>query len=385
MYKGRDNMQDKLTQFRIDLHQIPETSFTEYKTQSYLKETLVDMGYSPVEIIETGLYVYIDNHQKETIAFRTDIDALPVFEETDLSYQSTHPGFMHACGHDGHMAMMLGVADYLKDKKEKLQKNVLLLFQPAEESIGGAKKIVETGLFKRLNVTAIFGIHLYPEIDEGLLASKPNEFMAMANEVDVVIHGKSAHGAMPHLGVDANIIMSRLLLDFQNIQTRMISPLEHTIITFGKFEGGSVRNQISDYARMEGTIRSFSKSTQEFIVTSMKSFANHYEQLFQCHIEVIVKDGYLPVINHPELYQTFREAITNFNYVEFQQPLMIAEDFSFYQEAVPGVFFFVGTKNPEKGYTYSLHHPKFNFDPTVLQVGVQAYKTLIQHLGVYHE
>ena len=379
-------MNKQLHTFREALHQIPETSFTEYKTQAYLKTQLEQMGYQPVEIIQTGLYVYIDNKKSSTVAFRTDIDGLPVLEETNLSFQSTHPGFMHACGHDGHMTMALGVADYLKDKKQALQKNVLLIFQPAEESIGGAKKIVETGIFDNYNVEAIFGIHLFPEIEEGVIASKSGAFMAMANEVDVVVNGKSAHGAMPHQGIDANIILAKLLVDFQSIQTRMISPLEHTIITFGKFEGGRVRNQISDYAKMEGTIRSFNEEVQHSIVKYMNQFARHYETLYGCEITVTVKDGYLPVINNDVLYQTFKEAITEqFPYHEFKQPWMIAEDFSFYQKAVPGVFFFVGTRNEELGYTYSLHHPKFNFKTDVLSVGIQAYQTLLRKLGVLNE
>jgi len=378
-------MQNHLTQFRQDLHQIPETSFTEFKTQKYLKNALQNMGYQPVEVAGTGLYVYIDNHNFETIAFRTDIDGLPLQEENNIPFKSTHNGYMHACGHDGHMAMMLGVADYLKDKQDQLDKNVLLLFQPAEESTGGAKIIVDTGIFKTFNVQAIFGIHLYPDIEQGTLASKPLEFMAMVNEVDVEIVGKSAHGAMPHMGIDANIILSSLLLDFQTIQSRMISPIEPTILTFGKITGGNVRNQISDYAKMEGTVRSFSTTTHKKLIDMMNHFARQKEDLYNCKITVTIKDGYPPVINNDNLYKMFTEAIKDLPYHEFKQPVMIAEDFAFYQQEVPGVFFFLGTKNEQLGFTKSLHHPEFNFNEDVLQIGVLAYQKLLFKLGVTHE
>ncbi|QMS84593.1 M20 metallopeptidase family protein [Candidatus Xianfuyuplasma coldseepsis] len=378
-------MTNKLQQFREDLHQIPETSFTEFKTQAYLQKALQAMGYQPQVIATTGLYVYLDQGHSTSIAFRTDIDALPVHEETGVGFASTHDGYMHACGHDGHMAMMLGVADYLQAKLDQLQKNVLLIFQPAEESIGGAKQIVDTGLLEQCHVEAIFGIHLFPEIEEGIIASKPGPFMAMANEVNVTVIGTSAHGAMPHKGVDANIILAKLLVDFETIQTRMISPLQPTIMTFGHIQGGHVRNQISDRAIMEGTIRSFDKTVQEQMVQAMNQFARHYEQLYGCTITIDVNDGYLPVINDEHLYQTWKDALYEFPLHEFKQPFMIAEDFSFYGEVVPSVFFFVGAKNDKQGFTYSLHHPKFNFNPQVLQVGLKAYQTLLKKLGVLHE
>ena len=384
-YKGCDYMNKLLQKYREDLHQIPEIFFKEFKTKKYLKEALSEMGYNPMDILSTGLYVYIDNGNNSTVAFRSDIDALKVTEETGLPFKSTHEGYMHACGHDGHMSMLLGFAHYLKDKKDKLMKNVLLLFQPAEESIGGAKKIVETGIFKKLNVESIFGIHLFPDLEEGLIGSKANEFMAQANEVNITVHGKSAHGAMPELGVDANIILSKILIEFENIQTRMVSPLEYTIITFGKIEGGSVRNVLSDYARMEGTIRVFNPDTFIKISEGIHNICKGYELAYNCKVDVDIQDGYLPVVNDPVLYKVFRNAVSDFNYHEFEKPLMIAEDFSFYQREVPGIFFFVGTKNEKLGYTNSLHNSMFNFTIDALEVGLNSYITLSKKLGVINE
>ncbi|MCF7926688.1 MAG: amidohydrolase [Candidatus Izimaplasma sp.] len=374
-----------LKKFRTELHKIPETSYNEFKTKAYLKETLLKMGYNPISILETGLYVYIDNKNDETIAFRSDIDGLPVQEQTNLTNQSTHEGFMHACGHDGHMAMLLGLADYLKDKVTNLNKNVLLIFQPAEESIGGAKRIVESGLFQTHHVSAVFGIHLFPEIKQGVLGSRPNEFMAMANEIDITVIGKGAHGAMPHLGIDANLILSKLLVEFQTIQTRLTTPLESTIITFGKMSGGTVRNQISETASMAGTIRSFDKSVSSLMVTKIEEISQAYEHMYGCDITISVKPGYLPVKNDQDLYNRFKSIVCKeFEYIEFDKPFMIAEDFSFYQETVPGVFFFLGTKNEALEYTNGLHSPKFNFDPNVLKKGLDAYVLLLIEMSVLH-
>lgn len=377
-------MKETLQKFREDLHQIPEIFFQEFKTKAYLKKALEDMGYEPKDVLETGLYVYIKGRQREAVAFRSDIDALEIKEETNVAFESKHKGFMHACGHDGHMAMLLGFADYLKDKKASLEKSVLLLFQPAEESIGGAKKIVETGLFKTYNVESIFGIHLYPGLDEGVIGSKANEFMAMANEIDITVTGKSAHGAMPHLGIDANMILAKMLVEFENIQTRLLSPMEYSIITFGKISGGDVRNILSETAKMEGTIRSFNLETKEAIIKSIKGIAKGFETMYGCSIDVSISEGYLPVVNDETLYNKFKEAVKSFPYHEFNKPLMIAEDFSFYQQAVKGVFFYVGTKNETLNMIHSLHSSKFNFTVNALVRGVEAYITISKKLGVIH-
>jgi hippurate hydrolase len=376
---------NKTTKYRRDLHKIPELSLKEYKTSQYLKDTLTEMGYTPFSLLETDVLVFIDNHKEETVAFRSDIDALPVLEETGVDFLSTHKGNMHACGHDGHMAMLLTFADYLKDKQDKLNTNILLIFQPAEESIGGAKLLVDKGLLSSYNVQKVFGIHLFPEIPQGTIASRSGEFMARASEVTIKIKGKTAHGAMPQLGIDSNIVLAKLLLDFQTIQTRNLSPLEYSIITFGRIEGGTVRNVISDLGVLEGTVRAFNNDTFDTIIHTMKQICHGYEQSYGVTIDFHNTEGYLPVINDPALYKEFKQAIKGIPYHEFDKPLMIAEDFSFYQNEIPGVFFFVGTKNEELGYIHSLHNSKFNFDEEALLLGVKAYKQIIKHLGIINE
>ncbi len=371
--------------YRRDLHKIPETAFNEHKTSAYLKEQLLKIGFQPFSILSTDVLVFIDKGSKETIAFRSDIDALPQIEETNHEFKSTHDGFMHACGHDGHMSMLLTFAEYLKEHEQSITKNILLIFQPAEEAIGGAKKLLELGLFKQYNVSSVFGIHLYPELDEGVIGCKSGDFMAQANEVDVIIHGKSAHGAMPENGINANLIAANLFNDYNNIITNNLPSDDLSILSFGTIKGGTVRNIISEYCILEGTMRTFKQSSFELITFKMNEIKTKYEQIYNTKIEVIVKDGYLPVYNDPTLYSLFKEAMSEFNYHEFTKPLMIAEDFSFYQKEAPGIFFYVGIKNEKKGFIHGLHSSHFNFDEDALKLGVKAYISILKKCGAINE
>lgn len=373
---------NKLKQFREDLHKIPEIGNHEFKTKEYLKNVLTNLGYHPVDILQTGLYVYIDNNNTETIAFRSDMDALQTTEENDVPYSSTHEGYMHACGHDGHMSMLLGLADYLKDKQEQLTKNILLIFQPAEESIGGAKRICETNLFNEKNVVNVYGIHLYPGLDEGVLGSKSGPFMASVSLIDIEVFGTASHGAMPEHGVDANLILSKLLIDFQSVQTRNVSPTEKTILTFGVMQGGDVRNTLSDYATMSGTLRTYDRNVFTHMKKRIETICSGYELAYGCTIKATIDEGYLSVNNDETLYNEWKEHLQDFPLHEFKTPLMIAEDFSFYQQEAPGLFYYVGTRNETDGYIHSLHSNKFNFNSTALEVGLQSYITLLQKSNI---
>ena len=202
---------NEIKRWRQELHQIPELGLQEFKTSKYLKDELTKMGYEPISILDTGVLVYLDNHQDKTLAFRSDMDALKISEQTNCSFTSCHNGYMHACGHDGHMAALLGLAKKLKEQPLKWKHNILLIFQPAEESPGGAKLIVEAGILKQYNVRAIFGLHLMPTIEAGKIACRPGPLMAQNGELDVTITGKSAHAGLYHLGIDSIMIASQII------------------------------------------------------------------------------------------------------------------------------------------------------------------------------
>ena len=369
---------NRLKSYRRDLHQIPEVAFKEFKTHAYLVNALRNIGFQTKTYLETDVIVYIDKKASKTIAFRSDIDGLPQEEKTNVPFQSTHDGNMHACGHDAHMSMLLEFAHYLKDHLETLTVNVLLIFQPAEEQIGGAKKLIDAGLFKDYPVDAIFGMHVYPYLDEGLIMSKSGYLMAQANELTINIKGKSAHGAMPELGIDANHIASLYLTTVYE-RIKKLNQSMPVICTFGKLMGGTVKNIISEKATLEGTMRTYTQDEYDAVSLVLHETKQSLERTYGCDIQVTIHDGYLPVYNDPILYETFKSLIHQDQYVEMPQPLLIAEDFSFYQREVPGVFFFIGTRNEDKGYIHSLHSSYFNLDEDALMTGVESYINILNH------
>jgi len=374
---------EDMKEYRRNLHKIPELGYTEKKTQAYLLREIKKMGYKPKVICKTGIYIYLDGGSKETYGFRTDIDGLPILEETGVDYSSKHKGFMHACGHDGHMAILLGFMNYLKDKK--LKKNILIIFQPAEEGPGGAKDVVESGILKKYNVKGIFGLHLFPKLEEGIIGCRAGGFMAKAAEINIVIKGKSGHGGQPHLGLDSIQIAGKILEGFNLITSKFIAPFDPSIIAIGKIEGGTIRNIIPEKTRMEGTIRAFSIETFNFIVDKIKDIARGMEISYGVEIEIDLTEGYPPVINDKEYYSILERVINEDKKLKFEEvdPEMLAEDFGFYQVVTRGLFFFVGTKNEELGYIEPLHNSKFNFDDKVLENGLRVYTGLCKRLQIF--
>ena len=374
---------ENMKKYRRDLHKIPELGYLENKTQTYLLQEIKKMGYEPKIICKTGIYIYLDGGSKETYGFRSDIDGLPILEETEVNYSSKHKGFMHACGHDGHMATLLGFLNYLKDKK--LKKNILIIFQPAEEGPGGAKDIVESGLLKKYNVKGIFGLHLFPKLKEGIIGCRAGGFMAKAAEINIVIKGKSGHGGQPHLGLDSIQIAGKMLEGLNLITSKFIAPFEPSIIAIGKIEGGTIRNIIPEITRMEGTIRVFSIETFNFIIKKIRDIAHGLEVSYGVEIEIDLTEGYPPVINDKEYYNILEKVINEDKKLKFKEidPEMLAEDFGFYQLATRGLFFFVGTKNEKLKYTESLHNSKFNFDEKILENGLKAYIGICKKLEIF--
>ena len=368
---------DDIIKNRRALHQIPETALEEFKTKEYLKNYLISIGLEPQEIVETGLFVYIEGKDKKNcIAFRSDIDALNIKEETGAEFESKHIGKMHACGHDGHMTTLLGFAKYLTTI-QPLEKSVLLIFQPAEESPGRAKDIVETGLLKKYNVKAIYGMHLFPELPEGTVASKEGPFFAQAALMTTTITGKSGHGAMPHKTIDPLMAFTKIVDGYQTIVSRNLSPFDPGVVTIGKFCGGSAQNIIADTVNFWGTIRTFKEENTEFIIERIKEIHRGIELSYRVKIDEKIDIVYPPVVNDKELYKKFVETMKDMNYVE-HEALTISEDFAYYQKEVPGIFMLLGTRSEEKGFIHPLHSCHFNFDEKVLLKGVEAFARILE-------
>ncbi|MBM7615916.1 M20 metallopeptidase family protein [Alkaliphilus hydrothermalis] len=379
-------LQEELKNLRRDLHQIPEVGFEEFKTAKYITSYLEKLGI-PYEkdIIGTGIMAEIKgNEGKRRICFRADMDALSVEEKNDVDFKSQHQGRMHACGHDGHMTMVLGLGRYLSNNKSKLKDNVILLFQPAEEGPGGALPMVEAGYLKKYGVDEIYGLHLFPDLPEGKFGVRPGPMMSQTGEFDIYIKGKSGHGAMPHKGIDSVLVAAELITGMQSIVSRTIDPIRPAVLTIGRMEAGERRNVIAKEAVLEGTIRSFHQDVYDTIKSRMEDFAKAVEVMHHCQVEIVFRDMYPAVDNDKLLTEEFIKAQPE-GTVEIIDPIMLAEDFSYFQKALPGVFFFLGSGNEEENHCYPLHNDRFNFNERVLGYGLQTYVNILKQRGALIE
>jgi len=353
---------------RRALHRIPELDRDLPHTIAYLRNALTGLKCRVFSPMPGALCAYFDFGRKSAIAFRSDADALPIEERTRLPFASRHPGKMHACGHDGHMAMLLELARRLSEK-DTLNYNILLIFQPAEETTGGARDICKTGIFKLYKVEAIFGIHLWPGLEKGTVFSRKEEMMSRSCEVKVDIYGKSAHLAKANEGIDAlnaGVEFYRRARTLEQSLPRRVFRL----LKFGKFESGTVCNAISDHTHMEGSLRAFQDDVFYSLRAGLVSIGKDIERQTGCTVSIYMNDGYPAVMNPSDLYKRVAKAVT---FRELEKPSMITEDFSWYQKTLPGMFFFLGT-----GDTPALHADDFTFDEEILLKGADFFLELAE-------
>jgi len=353
---------------RHALHRIPELHNDLPETVEYLKKALSGLNCSVASPMEGAVAAWFDFGQSSAIAFRADADALPIQEKNEAAYASAHPGKMHACGHDGHMAILLELARRLSEK-ERLSHNVLLLFQPAEETTGGAKDLCETGILEEKRVTAIFGLHLWPGIEKGTIASRKRELMARSSEVTVDIYGKSAHIAKAGEGIDALEAAADFYLRALELE-RSLPEDVYRLLKFGKFHSGTVRNALSAHTHLEGSLRAFQNDVFEGLRDGLAAIARKTENKFGCTVKLHFSDGYPAVMNPEALFDRVAKTVS---FEALESPCMTAEDFSWYQQYVPGMFFFLGL-----GDTPPLHADTFDFDEAVLPVGADFFETLAE-------
>lgn len=370
---------EEMKVIRRELHKIPEIGFSEYKTSNYIIEKLEKYGFDIERTAKTGIVAYKKGRNlKKAIAFRADMDGLRVNEQTGVSFTSTENGMMHACGHDGHMSILLGLARYLSDLE--LERDVVLLFQPAEEGPGGAEVIVKEGILEKYNVEYIFGLHILPDIEQGKIGITPGPMMAQTGEFDIKITSKGGHGAMPHTAIDSIYVASQLINSYQSIISRNIEPIEGCVLTIGKIEGGKARNIIADDVRLEGTIRAFNIEVYSKIKERMVEINSGLEKMFNVNIHMEIRDMYPPVVNDYKLFEIFKAMFKDT--IKIIKPMMISEDFSYYQREIPGLFFMLGSKNEEKGFIYPLHSCYFNFDEEILKIGLNIYLKICKYFGI---
>ena len=358
----------RINKNRRALHQIPELDRQLDQTVSYLRGELEGLGCKLFSPIDGSLCAFFDFGAERAIAFRADMDALPIEEKTGAPYASRHPGRMHACGHDGHMAIALELACRLCTK-EHLSRNVLLVFQPAEEASGGAKPICDTGVFDQYAVEAIFGLHLWPGLTKGKIFSRPGEMMSRSAELDVDIYGKSAHIGRSWEGCDATEAACVFLQKAYELERSVPADIRR-LLKFGHIQSGTVRNALSAHARMEGGLRAFSDEVFFGLRDRLLEIAKEVEAQFGCTVKVHLSNGY-PAIHNPQELHDKVYAIAPFEHLE--EPSMTTEDFSWYQRYVPGMFFFLGL-----GDTPALHSDNFDFDESVLNIGADFFEKIAE-------
>ncbi len=344
---------------RRALHRIPELDRKLTRTMAYLRAALEPLSCRVFSPIPGSVCAWFDKGCGRAIAFRSDADALPVAEATGLPFASEFPGRMHACGHDGHMAMLLELARRVD--RAPLRHNLLLIFQPAEETIGGARDVCESGVFEEHGVEAVFGMHLWPDLPAGTIASRANEMMSRSCEITAEFTGKSSHIAKADQGVDALLAGVDFVRRVRAIEADW-PPEVHRLARFGRMESGSVRNAVSAHTRLEGTLRAFQDEVFYAMLDRVKRAAQEVAAETGCAARLETSEGYPAVMNPPELCARVRAS--GIDYQDLERPVMITEDFSWYQRRLPGMFFFLGT-----GPSPALHSDNFDFDEAVLDAG----------------
>lgn len=381
-----NQLQEKLVMYRHRLHAIPELDLSLPRTTAYVKEVLESIGLSPTPVGESGLMVTIGGQRPgKVILIRADMDGLPIKEEADISFASLN-GNMHACGHDLHTSMLLGAAEILKEKEEQLCGTVKLMFQPGEETLHGAKMMLENGILENPKVDAAMMLHVLSgmPIPEGqfLIPEAGDTISSSSDWFEIVIHGRGAHGAMPDAAVDPLNVAAHLHLALQGIISREISPIESAVLTIGVMEGGSTNNVIPDIARMKGSVRTFNSILRDKIETRIHEISTGIGETFHAKVDVIYTRGCPEVKIDSGLNKQMKTTITDTfgasSFINLTQlipggKLMGSEDFAFVTQAVPSTSVFITAGDTKEGYSYPMHHPKVMFSDDVLSKGAAVY------------
>ena len=374
-------------QLRRTLHRIPESGFQEFMTQKTICDTLDALGI-PYTTHRTWVVGLIEGAKPgKTIALRADMDGLPVTEPLSCPFRSEHEGWMHACGHDGHMAIQLGTARILASMKDRLCGNVKLLFQPAEETDGGAKPMVEAGVLENPHVDACYGLHLMSRLPLGTIETRQGTLNASTDEISIEIIGHSGHAAYPESGVDAIVCAAQLISALQTLVSRNVSPIVGAVLTFGKISGGSARNIICDSVKMEGTLRTADPELRHELQERIREMSANIAAAFGAEAKVEIIEGYSPLVNHDreaKLVLNLASELFGENKVILKDaPSMGGEDFSYFIEDTPGAFYHIGCTPEEKMPGAALHNPGFSPDEECLRQGLMMQTGIVlREMGI---
>lgn len=368
--KLAEEIREKVTLIRHDIHQHPETGYNENRTAGVIRAFLEKTGVSCEKCSETGTFAVFGSGKGHVVGLRADIDALSMPDLSGLPYASVNEGVAHACGHDGHIAILLGTAWVLKQLESELTGTAKLIWQPAEEGGAGAERMIAHGVLDPPSPEAIFALHGWPTFPVGKAAFRFGPALAAVDNFRLVVTGKGTHGAMPHAGIDPITIAARIIEGIQLIRSRMINPLDPIVITVGSIHGGSTVNVIPDEVVMSGTIRSLDPETREKIPVLMERMAVETAKASGGSAAFEITDGYPPTINEERSTAFAREALNGIlgpeNVVEIKEPVMGGEDFAYYLEKIPGSFIRLGV-----GDRPALHNSSYDFNDEAIPVGIR--------------
>lgn len=377
--KRIDEIYDELVEIRRDFHKNPELSQKELRTQGKIREYLNNWGIENYVSAETGVLGIIRGKKPgKTVGIRGDIDALPIEEKSQAPYCSRNPGVMHACGHDAHTTIVLGLAKIIKemaDSEESIKGNVKLFFQPAEETIGGAERMVREGCMENPKVDYVLGLHVMPYLDAGQVELKYGKLNASTDTINITLKGKACHGAYPDKGVDAIVMAGNVITALQTIVSRNTSPLNSVVISLGKISGGVKDNVIADEVKITGTLRALDDETRAFTKDRISAIVTNVASAFGGQGKVVFNEGYQALINDDQVVDVIRENAERLlgkeNVVFKEFPSLGAEDFSYFIDAAKGAFFHLGCGKEEGGIRSPIHTECFDLDEECLKVGVK--------------
>ena len=379
--KSAREIHEQVISWRRALHEIPEFIFELHKTSQFVRERLAEMGIASEGIAKTGIVAVIKGEaQGRTIALRADMDAIALREETGLPYASRHDGYMHACGHDAHMAMVLGAAKILSEHRRDLRGNVKLLFQPAEEHQGGARQMIEEGCLENPKVDAILGLHvgpLFEQVGTGVIGIHAGTIMASIDTFFVKVQGRGGHSAMPHRSIDPITTASAMIGGLQTIISRELNPSHPAVITIGSIKGGTSPHIIPEGVEFGGTVRTVHENDRTYIEKRIKEVCRSMAGANRAEVEIDFRNYYPTTVNHREFTRFFlksaEKVVTKENVVELDEPHMGGDDMAYFLELVMGNYFILGSNNPTKGIVHPNHHPRFNLDEDVLWIGPAVF------------
>jgi amidohydrolase len=372
-----DEIKEEVIAWRRHLHANPELSFHEEKTAQFVYETLQSFGNLQLSRpTKTSVMArLIGDKPGKVVAIRADMDALPIQEENTFDFASKNPGVMHACGHDGHTAMLLGTAKILSQLRHQIKGEVRFLFQHAEElHPGGAEEMVQAGVMDGVDV--VIGTHLWSPLETGKIGIVYGPMMASPDRFFIRIHGKGGHAALPHQTIDSIAIGAQVVTNLQHIVSRNTDPLEPLVVSVTQFIGGTTHNVIPGSVEIQGTVRSFDATLRQNVPKLMERIVKGITEAHGATYEFEYEYGYRPVINDEKVTRVIEETVREVfgeEAIDHLKPNMGGEDFSAFQQKAPGSFFYVGAGNKEKGIVYPHHHPRFTIDEDALEIGVRLF------------